>query len=145
MDRIDMKSNTITHLVAIPYPGRGHINPMMNLCKLLSSRKNDLLIIFVVTEEWLGFIGSCVKPDNIQFAAIPNVLPFELVRDADFPGFYEAVMTKMEAPCEELLDILELPKTATIVDTELKWAICMGNRWNCPVNSFTLKEMNLYI
>ncbi|KAL1065451.1 hypothetical protein V6Z11_D13G280900 [Gossypium hirsutum] len=110
-------------LVAIPYPGRGHINPMMNLCKLLASRKHDLLITFVITEEWLGFIGSYTKPDNIHFASIPNVLPSELVRGADFPGFYEAVMTKMEAPFEELLDTLELPVTGIIADTELKWAI----------------------
>ncbi|MBA0875323.1 hypothetical protein Goshw_029751 [Gossypium schwendimanii] len=122
-------------LVAIPYPGRGHINPMMNLCKLLASRKHDLLITFVITEEWLGFIGSYTKPDNIHFASIPNVLPSELVRGADFPGFYEAVMTKMEAPFEELLDTLELPVTAIIADTELKWAICMGNRRNFPVAS----------
>ncbi|OMP02399.1 UDP-glucuronosyl/UDP-glucosyltransferase [Corchorus olitorius] len=140
----DMKPNTITHLVAIPYPGRGHINPMMNLCKLLSSRKNDLLITFVVTEEWLGFIGSCVKPDNIRFAAIPNVLPSELVRGADFAGFYEAVMTKMEAPCEKLLVSLELPVTAIIADIELKWAICMGNRRNFPVASLCTTSATVF-
>ncbi|XVF46190.1 hypothetical protein PTKIN_Ptkin03bG0007400 [Pterospermum kingtungense] len=130
-----MKPITSTHVVAIPYPGRGHINPMMNLCKLLASRKHDLLITFVVTEEWLGFIGSCAKPDNIRFASIPNVIPSELVRAADFPGFYEAVITKMEAPFENLLDTLELPVTAIISDTELRWAIRVGNRRNLPVAS----------
>ncbi|OMO82906.1 UDP-glucuronosyl/UDP-glucosyltransferase [Corchorus capsularis] len=145
MDPIDMKPNsTITHLVAIPYPGRGHINPMMNLCKLLSSRKNDLLITFIVTEEWLGFIGSCVKPDNIHFAAIPNVLPSELVRGADFAGFYESVMTKMEAPCEKLLDSLELPVTAIIADIELKWAICMGSRRNFPMASLCTTSATVF-
>ncbi|XP_022730828.1 UDP-glycosyltransferase 87A1-like [Durio zibethinus] len=135
MNPIHMKPITSTHIVAIPYPGRGHINPMMNLCKLLASRKHDLVITFVVTKEWSDFIGSCPKPDNIHFASIPNVIPSELVRGADFPGFYEAVMTKMEAPFEELLDSLQLPVTAVIADTELKWAIRIGNRRNFPVAS----------
>ncbi|TYG88146.1 hypothetical protein ES288_A13G271900v1 [Gossypium darwinii] len=135
MNLIHTRPISGTHVVAIPYPGRGHINPMMNLCKLLASRKHDLLITFVITEEWLGFIRSYTKPDNIHFASIPNVLLSELVRGADFPGFYEAVMTKMEAPFEELLDTLELPVTAIIADTELKWAICMGNRRNFRVAS----------
>ena len=72
---VDVESTTICHVVAMPFPGRGHINPMMNLCKLLASRKPDILITIVVTEEWLGFIGSDAKPDNIQFASIPNVTP----------------------------------------------------------------------
>uniref|UniRef100_A0A3Q7F0M8 Uncharacterized protein n=1 Tax=Solanum lycopersicum TaxID=4081 RepID=A0A3Q7F0M8_SOLLC len=25
------------HILAIPYPGRGHINPLMNLCKLIAT------------------------------------------------------------------------------------------------------------
>ncbi|XVE58972.1 hypothetical protein DITRI_Ditri05aG0006500 [Diplodiscus trichospermus] len=139
-----MNSITSTHVVAIPYPGRGHINPMMNLCKLLASRKHDLLITVVVTEEWLGFIGSCSKPDNINFASIPNVIPSELVRGADFPGFYETVMTKMETPFQELLDSLELPVTAILADTELKWAIRMGNRRNLPVASLCTTSATVF-
>ncbi|KAI3526317.1 hypothetical protein L1887_05565 [Cichorium endivia] len=79
------------HVVAIPYPGRGHINPMMNLCKLITlHRPSEFLITFVVTEEWLGFIGSEPKPTNVRFATIPNVIPSEVNRAADFPGFLNA-------------------------------------------------------
>ncbi|XVF46189.1 hypothetical protein PTKIN_Ptkin03bG0007300 [Pterospermum kingtungense] len=109
------------HLVAMPFPGRGHINPMMNLCKLLVSKKKDILITFVVTEEWLGFIGSDPKPDNIRFETVPNVIPPERLKAADFPGFYEAVMTKKEAPFEQLLDRLEVPVTAILGDIEVRW------------------------
>ncbi|EOY34600.1 hypothetical protein QUC31_018373 [Theobroma cacao] len=144
MSSVCMKPISSTHVVAIPYPGRGHINPMMNLCKLLASRKHDLEITFVVTKEWLGFIGSCAKPDNIHFASIPNVLPSELVRGTDFPGFYEAVMTKMEAPFEELLDNLKLPVTAIIADTELQWAIRMGNRRNFSVASLCTTSATVF-
>ncbi|XVF05806.1 hypothetical protein REPUB_Repub05bG0204400 [Reevesia pubescens] len=133
MDSTNPKPTTVCHLVAMPFPGRGHINPMMNLCKLLASKKKDILITFVVTEEWLGLIGFDPKPDNIRFEAIPNVIPPERLKAADFPGFYEAVMTKMEAPFEQLLDRLELPVTAIIGDIEVRWGTSVGIRRNIPV------------
>uniref|UniRef100_A0A2P2P0J7 UDP-glycosyltransferase 87A1-like n=1 Tax=Rhizophora mucronata TaxID=61149 RepID=A0A2P2P0J7_RHIMU len=121
----------------MPYPGRGHINPMMNLCKLLSANKPDVLITFVVTEEWHGFIGgSTGKPPNVCFATIPNVIPSELVRAKDFPGFVEAVSTRVEAPFEQLLDRLQQPVDVIIADVYLVWMAGVGSRRNIPVASF---------
>ncbi|GMY10520.1 UDP-glycosyltransferase 87A1-like [Fagus crenata] len=108
---------------------------MMNLCKLLVSKSPDILISFVVTEEWLSFIGSDPKPANIRFATVPNVIPSELGRAKDFAGFVEAVSTKMEAPFEELLDRLEPPVTAIVADTFLVWIVGLGSRRNIPVAS----------
>lgn len=69
----------------MPYPGRGHINPMMNSCKLIASRKDDVLVTFAVTEEWLGFISSDFHHDNnISLVTIPNVIPSSLVEAANF-------------------------------------------------------------
>ncbi|KAB1202240.1 UDP-glycosyltransferase 87A1 [Morella rubra] len=124
------------HVVALPYPGRGHVNSLMNLCKLLVSKKNDILVTFVVTEEWLGFIGSDPKPDNIRYASIPNVIPSELVRAADIESFLEATMTKMEAPFERVLSQLEQPPTVIVADTIVSFAVVVGNRKNIPVVSF---------
>ncbi|KAH0997602.1 hypothetical protein GBA52_021466 [Prunus armeniaca] len=132
----DVDSVTVSRVAAIPFPGRGHINPMMNLCKLLASKNPQLLITFVVTEEWRGFISSDPKPDNIRLASIPNVIPPERLKAADFPGFYEAVMTKMEAPFELLLDRLEPPVSAVIADIEVRWGVGFGIRRNIPVSLF---------
>ncbi|KAM3739985.1 hypothetical protein ACB098_08G064800 [Castanea mollissima] len=108
------------HIVALPYPGRGHIYPMMNLCKILASKNNNILVTFVVTEEWLGFIGFGPKPDNIRFSSIPNVIP-----------------TKLEAPSVQLPDRIELPPvTVILADTFLFWAVSVGNRRNIPVAAF---------
>lgn len=126
----------VCHIVAMPYPGRGHINPMMNLCNLLISQKTDILITFVLTEEWLGLIGSEAKPDNIRFATVPNVIPSEKDRAADMVAFFEAIMTKMEAPFEQLLVGLEPPPSAIIADTFLPWAVTVGNRRNISAVSF---------
>lgn len=135
MDPINVERTCTCHVVSVPYPGRGHINPMMNLCKILSSRSDDILITVIVTEEWLGFIGSESKPENVRFVTIPNVVPSELVRAANMAAFVEAVLTKMEAPVERLLDRFESPATAIIADTFLPWAVGVGNRRNIPVAS----------
>ena len=108
---------------------------MMNICKQLVSRKGDIIITFVVTEEWLGLIESEPKPDNIRFATVPNVIPSEHGRAKDFPGFIEAVNTKLEAPFEKLLDQLKPPVSAIVADTYMVWAVGVGNRRNIPVAS----------
>ncbi|KAJ1437572.1 UDP-glucuronosyl/UDP-glucosyltransferase [Sesbania bispinosa] len=135
----------VCHVVAMPFPGRGHINPMMSLCKILASqRPNQILITFVVTEEWLGFIGADPKPDAVRFATIPNVVPPERQKAANFPGFYEAVMTEMEAPFEQLLDRLEPPPTAIIGCVELRWPVAVANRRNIPVAAFWTMSASFY-
>ncbi|KAA8543488.1 hypothetical protein F0562_021017 [Nyssa sinensis] len=144
MDSANMEPIFTSHLVAMPYPGRGHINPMMNLCKLLASRSNHLLITFVITEEWLGLIGSQTKPANIRFATIPNVLPSELGRGADMVRFGEAVMTKMEEPFEQLLDRLDPPVTIIMSDTFLYWAVNVGNQRNIPVASLWIMPASVF-
>ncbi|KAG6436473.1 hypothetical protein SASPL_101373 [Salvia splendens] len=133
----DARSEPITacHVVAVPYPGRGHVNPMMNLCKLLASLKPDLLITVVLTEEWLGLIGAEEKPPGIRFATIPNVLPSERERAADMPSFVGATQTKMGEPFEQLMARLKEPIHFIIADMFLFWAIDFGNRMNIPVAS----------
>ncbi|XP_030531393.1 UDP-glycosyltransferase 87A1-like [Rhodamnia argentea] len=130
---MESETTSVCHVVALPYPGRGHINPMMNLCKLLVSKKPDILVTFVVTEEWLGFLGPELKPANVRFATVPNVVPSELHRAENFIAFFEAVLTKLEAPVEQLLDRLELPVSAIVADTYMAWAVGAGKRRNIPV------------
>lgn len=126
------------HILAIPYPGRGHINPLMNLCKLIAppiTTPNLLLVSFVVTEEWLSFLKSEPIPANIQFRTIPNVIPSEKDRSMDLLGFVEALFTKMEAPVESILDGLPKPNVI-LADSFLPWALRLGERRNIPVASF---------
>ncbi|KAJ0084238.1 hypothetical protein Patl1_31020 [Pistacia atlantica] len=87
--------------------------------------------------EWFCFIDSETKPDSIRFVTVPNVIPSELVRSKNFPGFFESVFTKMEAPFEKLLDEVEFetPGTAIIADSYMPWAVDVGNRRNIPVAS----------
>ncbi|KAI3919446.1 hypothetical protein MKW98_030157 [Papaver atlanticum] len=112
-----IKSVKRCHIVAVPFPGRGLINPMMNFCKHLAHKlDDDVKITFVVTEEWHGILKSA--PINSQH----------------FETFTAIVVAKMEAPFEHVLNTSE-PITVIIADFSLTWAISIGNRRNIPVVS----------
>ncbi|RWW09046.1 hypothetical protein GW17_00027481 [Ensete ventricosum] len=122
------------HLVAVPYPGRGHINPMMCLCHLLAA--HGATVTLVVTEEWLALVHAAdavPPPAAVRLRTIPNVIPSEAGRAADFPSFLDAVYTRMGDPFERLLDELDLPPAAIIADSYLSWAVAAGNRRGIPV------------
>ncbi|XP_024926593.1 UDP-glycosyltransferase 87A1 [Ziziphus jujuba] len=117
----------------MPYPTRGHISPMMNFCKQLVSRSQRILVTFVLTEEWSGFIDSEPRPHNIRLGTLPNVIPSAHGRANDYPGFMEAVSTKLEAPFERHLDWLEQSLSAIIADNYVVWEVGVGNRRTIPV------------
>ncbi|KAM3739986.1 hypothetical protein ACB098_08G064900 [Castanea mollissima] len=129
MNSVKAKPTTQCHVVAMSYPGRGHINPMINLCKILGSKNKDILVTFVVTEEWLSFIGSDPMPDNIRFSTIPNVIPSELVRAADFYSFLRSYHDKVGS---------------SVFDTVLSWVVGVGNRRNIPVASFWTMSPSMF-
>ncbi|XP_004500315.1 UDP-glycosyltransferase 87A1-like isoform X2 [Cicer arietinum] len=130
---ITTTTTATSHVLVVPYPSRGHINPMMNLSKLIVSNNPNILVTFVVTQEWLTLINSEPKPDNIRFGTIPN---FGGSKD-NFLNVVEAVMTEMEAPLERLLDsFIQPPPTFIIYDAFLFWVVGVGNRRNIPVAAF---------
>ncbi|KAH7664428.1 UDP-glucuronosyl/UDP-glucosyltransferase protein [Dioscorea alata] len=130
-----MASTKPHHIVAMPYPGRGHINPLLNLAGHLSTR--GLLVTVVLTEEWLGLLSTSPAPSHpaVQFRSIPNVIPSEHGRGNDFNGFLDAVNTMLEKPFESLLESLDPPPAAILADTYLSWMVPVGERRRLPVYS----------
>ncbi|PWA54836.1 UDP-glucuronosyl/UDP-glucosyltransferase [Artemisia annua] len=125
-------------VVVVPYPGRGHINPMLNLCNLLSSRINHkpdhtTFFTIVLTEEWLGLINPEPDQVNIRFVSIPNVLPSERNRGSDMLAFLTAVNTKMGDPFEEMLDKTEVPVKLIIFDATMNWPCGVAKKRNIPI------------
>ncbi|KAL4587958.1 hypothetical protein LXL04_000835 [Taraxacum kok-saghyz] len=130
----------MNQVVVVPYPGRSHINSLLNFCHSLSSRLNQpnrtTIFTVVVTEEWLGFLDPDQKQATIRFATIPNVLPLEVNRGTDIITFLTAVTTKMERPFEEVLDKMELPVALVIADSTMFWPFEVANRRNIPVAAY---------
>jgi UDP:flavonoid glycosyltransferase YjiC (YdhE family) len=141
------------HVVAVPYPGRGHINPMLAVCRLLVTADSALTVTIVVTEEWHGLLASAgvppTLPDRILLATIPNVMPSEHVRWADMAGFIDAVRHKMGEHVERLLDRLALerrPEALVIVaDSFLAWAVAAGARRGVPVCSLWTQPATFFL
>ena len=132
---LDLEQALTAHLVAIPFPARGHINPMINFCKLLATKQPDILITFIVTEEWLGFLSSGTKPpDNMQFQTIPNVIPSELVRATDYSGFLKATFTEMKTAVEQVIEGLQPKPVVILYDAILNWALSIQG--NIPTAAF---------
>ena len=145
MENLKEEPTAHCHVVAVPFPGRGHVNALMNLCKqLVSLSQGNILITYVMTEEWIGRIGSDPKTENIRFGTIPNVIPSEQSSSKDFVKFVDAVSTELEAPFEQLLDRLEPPVTTIVADTYLVWAVGVGNRRNIPVASFWTMSASVF-
>ncbi|KAL4571906.1 hypothetical protein LXL04_018673 [Taraxacum kok-saghyz] len=128
-----MKMNQV---MVMPYPGRGHINPLLNLCHVLSYKNLTTVFTVVLTEEWSELIGSDPKPHNLRFATIPNVIPSEINRGTDPIGFFIAAQNNMEIPFDLLLDDMEQPVNLIIADATLKWTLNVGIRRNIPVAAY---------
>jgi hypothetical protein len=61
------------HVVAVPFPGRGHINPMLAVCRHLAAADAALAVTVVVMEEWHVLLESATGGETI------------FRRSADFP------------------------------------------------------------
>ncbi|CAJ2651356.1 unnamed protein product [Trifolium pratense] len=120
------------HAVLVPYPAQGHVNPFMQLAKLL--RCNGFHITFVNTEfnhkRLIKSLGEeFVKglPD-FQFETIPDGLP-ESDKDAtqDIPMLCDAIRNNFYVPFKELVNKLNtssphIPITCIIADGLLAFA-----------------------
>jgi hypothetical protein len=84
---------------------------------------------------------------TVRLATIPNVIPSERVRIADFTSFVEVVHIKMVAPVEQLLDRLSLEQKpdAIVADTFLAWGIGVGSAWGIPVCSLWTQPATFFL
>ncbi|KAL2333023.1 hypothetical protein Fmac_014236 [Flemingia macrophylla] len=120
------------HVVVVPYPSRGHINPMMNLSKILVSKNANILVTFLVTQRWLPTIAAQPKPLNVRLASLPDP-----AASADtLADTVEAVMTQMEEPLDDLLRRLHPPPAFLLCDAFLFWTLAVANRRGIPAAAF---------
>nr|CAD1821464.1 unnamed protein product [Ananas comosus var. bracteatus] len=121
-------------------PRQRHAQPLPPPPLLPSSSR--ILVTLVFTEEWRSLFFSdsdsvrhSQLPVGHRIATIPNVIPSERGRAADFDGFIEAVYTKMDSPVADLLDRLDPPPAAVFADTYLPWAVPLAACRRIPLCS----------
>ncbi|CAD6236327.1 unnamed protein product [Miscanthus lutarioriparius] len=124
---------------------------MLVVCRLLAAADAAISVTVVVTEEWLALLAAAgvpdALPDRVRLATIPNVIPSERNRGADFAGFVEAVLVKMVEPVERLLDrlMLERKPDAIVADTFLTWGVAAGAARGIPVCSLWTQPATFFL
>uniref|UniRef100_A0A5B7AAB1 Glycosyltransferase n=1 Tax=Davidia involucrata TaxID=16924 RepID=A0A5B7AAB1_DAVIN len=139
-------ATTKPHAVLVPFPAQGHVNPVMQLAKLLYSR--GFHITFVNTEFNHKRLVRSKGPDSVKglpdfrFETIPDGLP-PSDRDAtqDVPSLCDSTRKNCLAPFKELLLKLNSssevpPITCVVSDGIMSFAIKAAEELAIPEVQF---------
>lgn len=74
MGTIDITSPTPIHILAFPFPAKGHINPLLHLCNRLASK--GFKITLITTVSTLKSVKTS-KANGIDIESIPDGIPQE--------------------------------------------------------------------
>ena len=89
------------HLVVLPLPAHGHVNPMLHLATRLAAE--DGLAVTFVTTEANGRIMNKIGAGSIRFIEIPDGLPLDADRSGYMIDLAKSVMTKMAGHFHRLI------------------------------------------
>ncbi|GLJ20513.1 hypothetical protein SUGI_0373360 [Cryptomeria japonica] len=138
------------HAVLVPFPGRGHINPMMHLARKLAS--HEISVTFVLTEYWHKIITEAEDDDFSHAQKLGLDIQAALITDCMVAGnmadFFLS-LSNMETHVSELLTNLKSSGTTPsciVYDTFLRWAVPLAKRhallsvalWPTSVTNFSI-------
>ncbi|KAL3828440.1 hypothetical protein ACJIZ3_017242 [Penstemon smallii] len=125
-----------THILAVPYPSQGHINPMLQFCKRLVSKGTKATLAIT------NFISKSMSPKS-------NTVSIDTISDGcDEGGFSQAedvsdYITRMEIAGTETLEELvkkyqksNQPIDCIIYDPFLPWALEVAKKYGIKGASF---------
>uniref|UniRef100_A0A0D6QU70 Glycosyltransferase n=1 Tax=Araucaria cunninghamii TaxID=56994 RepID=A0A0D6QU70_ARACU len=144
------------HVVVIPWPTQGHINPLIRLSEKLASE--GVIITFVNTEANHSRIirarnshnGIPVDPiSNIRFVQISDGLPPDFNPRANREHALRAIMTTMRNSAEALLLDLrtaasEPPISCVIGSSFLHWTFSVAKKFGLPWVAFWPQSASVY-
>ncbi|CAH9078448.1 unnamed protein product [Cuscuta europaea] len=131
------------HAVCLPYPAQGHINPMLQLAKLL--HHHDFHITFVNTAfnhrrlQKSRQAGSLPELPSFRFETIPDGLPpSDADATQDIPSLCESTTTTCLGPFKELLarlngDPATPPVSCIVSDGIMSFTLAAGDELGVPV------------
>ncbi|XP_077224300.1 7-deoxyloganetin glucosyltransferase-like [Tasmannia lanceolata] len=130
------------HVVCIPFPAQGHINPMLQLAKLLHFR--GFYITFINTEFNHRRLVSSRGPDlvkgsdDFRFETIPDGLPMiDCDRTQDIPALCNSLRNNCHPPFLDLLNKLNSsasgpPVTCIISDGVMSFTLSAAEELGIP-------------
>ncbi|KAK2429473.1 7-deoxyloganetin glucosyltransferase [Trifolium repens] len=143
MGSLDRTKNTLSHVVCIPYPAQGHINPMLKLAKLLHF-KGGFHVTFVNTEFNHKRLLKARGPNSLnglpsfRFETIPDGLPeSDVDATQDIPSLCESTKRTCLPHFKNLLSKLNNaidtpPVTCIVSDGAMSFTLDAAEELNIP-------------
>ncbi|PWA62663.1 UDP-glucuronosyl/UDP-glucosyltransferase [Artemisia annua] len=134
-------------VILLPYLTIGHIIPLVQLCYNLAtrSRQKKLTTVYtvVITENWLKFVSTYPKQDNVRFVTIPNPNPAPPF-DPNHPD-YVPLHKSLETSFDRLLDSTDLPVKFIIVDVMMLSVFDAAYKRKIPAVSYWPMAASMFI
>jgi len=141
------------HVLVVPYPSQGHINPMLQFAKRLASK--NLQVTFVTTEEnrermlqaqdpVTGESNSSLK---IQFETISDGLPLDFNRSKDRQMRWDMLCKMGGFTLANLIKRLNAQGNnicCVVYDSLLYWVPEVAKKFNIPVAFFWTQSCAVY-
>ncbi|MCO5560321.1 hypothetical protein L7F22_013933 [Adiantum nelumboides] len=142
-----MEAERVAHVVVLPLPTRGHVNPMMHLAKLLVDRGQGQFVVTFVNSEINDRLvtaaeRAALQQRGIRLEALPDGLPEGVDRTTQVLGLCESVLLAMPAPFDTLLARLQPAPSCILADMWLTFAISAAANWafRWPISGRSLRR-----
>ena len=139
-EELGNRTTQVTHVVMLPFPARGHVNPMMHLATRLAARLDGLAITFVNSEANSRMMNKIGCGRGIRFLEIPDGLPDDADRSTQVIELCKSVMTDMAAHFDRLIGRL-VEESDT--DAVPRPTCIVADTWLTPLTIETAAEFGL--
>ncbi|OIT30108.1 PREDICTED: UDP-glycosyltransferase 74E2-like [Nicotiana attenuata] len=131
--------NSKTHVLVLPCPAQGHINPIVQFSKILASKevKVTILTIDFVCKAMLLDCGPLVNIESIPHEAIP-------VEGLDnFLEWFQTLMLEKFSGIVEKFGDSEYPVKVVVIDSIITWIIDLAHELGLKVAAFHTQPVAL--
>jgi len=141
------------HVLMVPYPSQGHINPMLQFAKRLASK--NLQVTFVTTEENRERMlraqdavpGASNSSLKVQFETISDGLPLDFNRSKDRQMRWDMLCKMGGFTLANLIKRLKAQGNnicCVVYDSLLYWVPEVAKKFNIPVAFFWTQSCAVY-
>ncbi|XP_027176125.1 UDP-glycosyltransferase 73C4-like [Coffea eugenioides] len=137
---VAMASHIQTHFVLLPLMAPGHMNPMIDIARLLA-RRGEIVTIVTTTlnAKRIETIASglCIRIVPLQFPSVAAGLPegcenLDMIPSMDSLSQFFVATDMLQQPVEELLAELKPRPSCIISDLSFWWTTLVAQRFQIP-------------
>eukprot|EP00253_Pinus_taeda_P011760 PITA_11760 len=141
------------HVLVMPYPAQGHINPMLLFAKRLASKQ--MMVTFVTTEEKCvrmlqaqdSLPGASNSSMEVKFETISDGLPVDFDRSKDVDMVLDLLSKMGGLTLANLIERLNAQGnniSCIVYDSFLHWVPDVAKKFNIPVAFFWTQSCAVY-